>query len=37
MLVYLYSNAFLEEFLFRGVIQSKLEKTLGQRKAIIYQ
>lgn len=37
LVFYFYSNAFLEEFLFRGVIQSKLERALGQKKAIIYQ
>lgn len=37
LLIYFYSNAFLEEFLFRGVIQSKLERAFGQKKAIIFQ
>ncbi|MHA1192743.1 MAG: lysostaphin resistance A-like protein [Promethearchaeota archaeon] len=37
LLIFLYSNAFLEEFLFRAIIQSKLERALGQKKAIIYQ
>ena len=37
LLVFFYSNAFLEEFLFRGVIQSKLERSIGQKKAIIFQ
>ena len=37
LLIYFYSNAFLEEFLFRGVIQSKLERASGQKKAIICQ
>lgn len=37
LLIYYYSNAFLEEFLFRGVIQSKLERAIGQKKAIIFQ
>lgn len=37
LLIYFYSNAFLEEFLFRGVIQSKLERAIGQKKAIIFQ
>ena len=32
-----YSNAFLEEFVFRGVIQTKLERATGQKKAIMYQ
>ena len=37
LLIFFYSNAFLEEFLFRGIIQTKLERALGQKKAIIYQ
>lgn len=37
LLIYFYSNAFLEEFLFRGIIQSKLERACGQNKAIIFQ
>ena len=37
LLIYFYSNAFLEEFLFRGIIQSKLERAIGQKKAIIFQ
>ncbi len=37
LLILFYSNIFLEEFLFRGIIQSKLERALGQKKAIIYQ
>ena len=37
LILYLYSNVFLEEFLFRGVIQSKLERALGQNKSIFYQ
>jgi len=37
LLIYFYSNAFLEEFLFRGIIQSKLERAFGQKKAIILQ
>ncbi|MFX0042973.1 MAG: lysostaphin resistance A-like protein [Candidatus Hodarchaeota archaeon] len=37
LVIFFYSNAFLEEFLFRGVIQSKLERALGQKKAIIFQ
>ena len=37
LLIYFYSNAFLEEFLFRGVIQTKLERAIGQKKPIIYQ
>ena len=35
LLVLFYSNAFLEEFAFRGVIQSLLERSLGQGKAIL--
>jgi len=37
LIIYFYSNAFLEEFLFRGVIQSKLERALGQNIAVFYQ
>ena len=37
LLIFFYSNAFLEEFLFRAVIQSKLERAFGQKKAIIFQ
>jgi membrane protease YdiL (CAAX protease family) len=37
LLLLLYSNAFLEEFLFRAIVQSKLERSIGQRRAIIYQ
>ncbi|MBY9014697.1 MAG: CPBP family intramembrane metalloprotease [Candidatus Lokiarchaeota archaeon] len=37
LLLLLYSNAFLEEFLFRGIVQSKLERSVGQKRAIIYQ
>lgn len=37
LLIFLYSNAFLEEFLFRGVILSKLERAFGQKRALIYQ
>lgn len=36
-LVIFYSNAFLEEFLFRGIFQTKLEGVLGQKKAILPQ
>ncbi|MBA7480140.1 hypothetical protein ES707_15586 [subsurface metagenome] len=32
----LYQPAFTEEFLFRGIIQGKLEKALGQNKAWFY-
>jgi len=37
LLISFYSNAFLEEFLFRGIIQSKLERAFGQKKALIFQ
>ncbi|MHA1526819.1 MAG: lysostaphin resistance A-like protein [Promethearchaeota archaeon] len=37
LIILLYSNAFLEEFIFRGVIQTKLERATGQKKAIMYQ
>lgn len=37
LLIYFYSNAFFEEFLFRGVIQSKLERAIGQKRALIFQ
>jgi len=37
LLLVLYSNAFLEEFFYRGFIQSKLERAFGQKKALIYQ
>lgn len=37
LIIYFYSNVFLEEFLFRGVIQSKIEKALGQNKAVFLQ
>ncbi|MCU0522327.1 MAG: CPBP family intramembrane metalloprotease [Anaerolineae bacterium] len=32
----LYTNSFLEEFTHRGVLQSKLERAVGQRKAILW-
>jgi len=35
LLVAIYQNIFLEEFYFRGVIQSKLERAWGQNKAWI--
>lgn len=35
LLLLLYNNSFVEEFCHRGVIQSKLERALGQRKAIL--
>lgn len=37
LILFFYSNVFLEELLFRGVIQSKLEGALGQFKSIFYQ
>ncbi|MFX1497047.1 MAG: lysostaphin resistance A-like protein [Promethearchaeota archaeon] len=37
LLILLYSNAFLEEFFFRAILQSKLERALGQKYAIICQ
>jgi len=37
LIILLYSNAFLEEFLFRGVIQTKLERATDQKKALMYQ
>jgi membrane protease YdiL (CAAX protease family) len=36
LLLLLYNNDFLEEFYHRGVIQSKLERAVGQTKAIIF-
>jgi membrane protease YdiL (CAAX protease family) len=36
LLVLFYNNAFLEEFYHRGVIQSLLERALGQPKAIFW-
>ena len=33
LLLNIYANAFLEEFLFRGIIQSKFERAMGQVKA----
>ena len=36
LLVAIYQNIFLEEFFFRGVIQSKLERVWGQNKAWIW-
>ncbi|MBN1152926.1 MAG: CPBP family intramembrane metalloprotease [Dehalococcoidia bacterium] len=34
LLLLIYNNAFLEEFFFRGVIQNRLERLLGQRPAV---
>ena len=36
LVISLYSTVFLEEFLFRGVIQSKLERALGLHKGWFY-
>ncbi len=36
LVVVIYSNILLEEFFFRGVIQSKLERAWGQNKAWIW-
>lgn len=36
LLVLIYSNSFLEEFFYRGVIQSLLERAAGQTKAIFW-
>ena len=36
LILLLYNNSFLEEFYHRGVIQSKLEKAVGQKKAIFW-
>jgi membrane protease YdiL (CAAX protease family) len=35
LLLLLYSNSFIEEFYHRGVVQSKLERAVGQKKAIL--
>ncbi len=37
LLLLFYSNAFLEEFLFRAIVQSKLERSIGQKRALLYQ
>ncbi|MHA1671129.1 MAG: CPBP family intramembrane glutamic endopeptidase [Promethearchaeota archaeon] len=37
LFLFFYSVAFLEEYLFRGIMQTKLEQALGQRKAVLYQ
>ena len=36
LIIFLYSNAFLEEFFHRSILQSKLERALGQRRSILY-
>lgn len=35
LVLLLYNNSFVEEFYHRGVIQSKLERAIGQKKAIL--
>jgi membrane protease YdiL (CAAX protease family) len=35
-LLLIYTNTFLEEFFHRGVIQSKLERALGQGRAVVW-
>jgi membrane protease YdiL (CAAX protease family) len=37
LLLLFYSNAFFEEITFRGLIQTKLEQALNQKKALLYQ
>ena len=36
LVISLYATVFIEEFLYRGVIQSKLERALGQKKGWFY-
>jgi membrane protease YdiL (CAAX protease family) len=36
LLISLYATVFIEEFLYRGVIQSKLERAMGQTKGWLY-
>jgi membrane protease YdiL (CAAX protease family) len=36
LLIFLYSNAFLEEFFHRSILQSKLERVIGQNNSILY-
>lgn len=36
LLLLLYNNAFIEEFYFRGVVQSTLERAVGQRRALLW-
>ena len=36
LLILFYNNAFLEEFYHRGIIQSLLERSIGQGKAILW-
>jgi membrane protease YdiL (CAAX protease family) len=36
LLLLLFNNDFIEEFIHRGIIQSKLERVFGQRRAIIF-
>jgi len=35
LLLLVYNNAFLEEFFYRGVIQNRLERVFGQRRAVL--
>ena len=35
LLLLIYNNAFLEEFFYRGVIQNRLERVFGQRRAVL--
>lgn len=35
LLLLFYNNAFLEEFYYRGIIQNRLERVFGQRRAIL--
>jgi len=36
LLLLLYNNSFIEELYHRGIIQSKLERAIGQKKAILW-
>jgi membrane protease YdiL (CAAX protease family) len=36
LLIVLYENIFLEEFFFRGIFQSKFERAIGQKKALLW-
>jgi membrane protease YdiL (CAAX protease family) len=35
LVLLVYNNAFLEEFFYRGVIQNRLERVFGQRRAVL--
>lgn len=37
LIIYIYTNAFTEEFVFRSIIQTQLEKVYSQNKTLIYQ